>query len=472
SVKIVEGGTSSTCCPDLPLQPHRNLRHSPPRTSCNGFRRRRVWNKSSTSSLVAVRNFKGIRMRTPPANSEDTSGSRSKPTGSSTKRGKINALVKKAAFRNHPAQKKKLPAVTARKNLCTQAASSKPASTSDKDLQGQHLIASSSQPRTYAPPVLLRSDPGKASPEVEFGMVMEAAMELQSADASSSGAQRAGLATVAMPNTSSHHMVARAASVPPSVPAQGSKLLQELSNIFKTLINSNTPGVANTQISTGVHENSYKDVFLCKATPLGLYLPSTVKEKILKGDYIDMLSLLPSVKEFLKSERKGDSEEERHRPVARTFTNWLQAFCIYSNILCEWSPNLGPGLFKHLDIILEAYRSYGGVVSFLDDDRVRQKMAVHKSMLWRSKDIDLWMGMLAPKRQSVENQCVAGRNACWSFNENFCKWQNNCRYKHECSICAGAHPAFRCAKRFTQTGKPNQKEQHQKSDNTSDIAPT
>ncbi|OCT65687.1 hypothetical protein XELAEV_18041925mg, partial [Xenopus laevis] len=31
-------------------------------------------------------------------------------------------------------------------------------------------------------------------------------------------------------------------------------------------------------------------------------------------------------------------------------------------------------------------------------------MAVHKSMLWGSKDIDLWMGMLAPKPQPLQNQ--------------------------------------------------------------------
>ncbi|OCT80448.1 hypothetical protein XELAEV_18027259mg [Xenopus laevis] len=53
----------------------------------------------------------------------------------------------------------------------------------------------------------------------------------------------------------------------------------------------------------------------------------------------------------------------------------------------------GDRLFKHLNIILEAYRSYEGVSWFLYDDRVRQKISVHKSMLWGLKDIDLWMGI-------------------------------------------------------------------------------
>ncbi|OCT91870.1 hypothetical protein XELAEV_18014927mg [Xenopus laevis] len=74
--------------------------------------------------------------------------------------------------------------------------------------------------------------------------------------------------------------------------------------------------------------------------------------------------------EFLKNEKKGDNEEDRRRPVARKFSNSLQAFCIYANILTEKHPEIAPGLFKYVDMILEAY-----------------------------KNIDLWMGMLLPKPQ-------------------------------------------------------------------------
>ncbi|OCT55683.1 hypothetical protein XELAEV_18000143mg, partial [Xenopus laevis] len=173
---------------------------------------------------------------------------------------------------------------------------------------------------------------------------------------------------------------------------------------------------------------------------------------------------------FLQAERKGDSEEERRRPVARTLSNWLQAFCIYANILCQKHPEYGPGLFKHVDIILEAYKSYGGIAWYIYDDRFRQKMAIHGSLTWGSKDIDLWMGMLTTRSSTplpTKNPTVK-TNACWSFNESFCKWQSNCRYKHECSVCAGAHPAFRCAKRFLHT-KPNSKEQPNKGDHAGEV---
>lgn len=78
-----------------------------------------------------------------------------------------------------------------------------------------------------------------------------------------------------------------------------------------------------------------------------------------------MLSLLPANEDFLKKEMKGDGEEERRRPVTRTFSNWLQAFCICFNSLCNDQPQLGPGLFKHLETILEAYGSYGSIAWYI-----------------------------------------------------------------------------------------------------------
>ncbi|OCT96893.1 hypothetical protein XELAEV_18009110mg, partial [Xenopus laevis] len=251
-------------------------------------------------------------------------------------------------------------------------------------------------------------------------------------------------------------------SASPSPSREESQPIQVIGNysandVIKSLLALLTPGAASTHISTGavssqVAETAFRDSILCAATPLGLHLPQAIKEKITKGEYIDMLSLLPSSKDFLsKQVKQSDPEMDRCRPVARTFTNWLQAFCIYSNVLCEKHPQLGPGLFKHIDIILEAYKAYGGISWFLYDDRFRQKMSIQKSISWGSKDIDLWMGMLISKQPSVPlpgNKTPVKYNACWAFEESTCRFQASCRYKHECAHCAGNHPAFHCIQRF------------------------
>lgn len=108
-----------------------------------------------------------------------------------------------------------------------------------------------------------------------------------------------------------------------------------------------------------VPETCLKESMPCKSSPLGFHLASTVKEKIWRDEFIDLLSLLPTSKEFLKQE-KDKNEEDRRRPVARNFFNWLQAFFIYASILCEKFPERSVGLFHHIDTILEAYKSFRG----------------------------------------------------------------------------------------------------------------
>lgn len=70
-----------------------------------------------------------------------------------------------------------------------------------------------------------------------------------------------------------------------------------------------------------VSETCYKEALVCTISPLGCHLKDTVKEKIWKNLYIDLLSLLPSVKEFVKSEKKDDNSDSRRRQVTKSFNN-------------------------------------------------------------------------------------------------------------------------------------------------------
>ena len=131
----------------------------------------------------------------------------------------------------------------------------------------------------------------------------------------------------------------------------------------KGLINAINPSLPIRPSAVTVGESSFKEPLPCVLSPLGFHLPRTVKEKIWRGEFIDLLSLLPSSKEFLSKADKpaGDrSEEDRRRAVPRTSQNWLQAFCIYAAVMGERFPSKCSGLFQHLDIIAEAFRHFGG----------------------------------------------------------------------------------------------------------------
>lgn len=207
-----------------------------------------------------------------------------------------------------------------------------------------------------------------------------------------------------------------------------------------------------------------KESYTCAPSPLGYHLPLAVKEKIINGEYVDILSLLPSVKDAVKK-LDFKSEEERKRSTPRTLNNWIQGFSIFSAILCEKKPFLSVGLFQHLDAVLEAYRSLGGMSWLYYDEMLRQKMAVFPHMRWGDKDVLLWVSLIQSQRQPPPKNSQFSPNQgsqqirkglCFAYNESQCKWLSNCRFKHECAFCGGSHPMARCFKRNNQAQLPNQ----------------
>ncbi|XP_073517135.1 uncharacterized protein [Phyllobates terribilis] len=169
----------------------------------------------------------------------------------------------------------------------------------------------------------------------------------------------------------------------------------------------------------------------------GAHLKPKVREKIWKGEYVDIFSLLPLERFNLDRARKDDSKKEdeekrRYRLIPRTFANWLQAFAILANVIVEKAPENCSGLFCYLDAIGEAYRVYGRQGRLRYDEQFRQRKAVRPSVRWYHKDIALWLKVTAPSRSGHTNQPFLGsggglgqsgyssavqRGLCFLFNE-------------------------------------------------------
>ena len=193
-----------------------------------------------------------------------------------------------------------------------------------------------------------------------------------------------------------------------------------------------------------------KEALPCEVSPLGYHLSLALKEKIWSGDYVDLLSLLPANKEVAVSKRE-EREDERRWSIPRSFNNWLQAFCIFAGVLGEKHPEQCGGLFQHLDHVLEAYKNFGGMGWFFYDESYRQKLSIHPSLRWGMKDVGLWLNLMAPLKLPAPRQppgatpaAALRKGCCFAFNESQCRWNSACKYRHECSICAGGHPAVKC----------------------------
>lgn len=145
----------------------------------------------------------------------------------------------------------------------------------------------------------------------------------------------------------------------------------------------------------------------CEVSPLGYHLSTAIKEKICKGEFIDILSLLPFQEDFaVKSDRRGEekSEEDRRRSIPRSFHNWLQAYC---GVMAGKHPELCGGLFQHLDHVLEAYKNFGGLGWYYYDESFRQKLSIHASLKWGMKDVGLWLNLILPQKQVMPKLTAA-----------------------------------------------------------------
>lgn len=212
----------------------------------------------------------------------------------------------------------------------------------------------------------------------------------------------------------------------------------------------------------GVPEACLKETMPCEVSRLGYQLPLLVKETVWKGELVDVLSLLPSHKEFVgKEDKKGDEkmEDDRRRPVPRSFHNWLQAYCVFSSVMAERRPDLCGGLFQHLYHVLEAYSNFGGLEWYSYDESFRQKPSIHPALKWGIKDVGLWLNLILPPKQGVFKQPAANplslayrKDDCFAFNESQCRWGALCKYKNECAYCSGAHPVIKCFKKNAGAG--------------------
>lgn len=207
------------------------------------------------------------------------------------------------------------------------------------------------------------------------------------------------------------------------------------------------------------------EVYVCFEGPLGAHLKQEVRERIQKGEYVEIFSLLPLEKFNLDrvkpdSSKKEDEEKRRYRLIPRTFVNWLQAFAIMASVIGEKSPEHCSALFGYMDAIGEAHRVYGGTAWLRYDEQFRQRMAVRPSLRWDHKDISLWMRLMSSAKAPSQpfqggaggansSGPPAGRKwgVCWQYNEGACKFGGTCKFRHECSGCGGAHPLSKCFKR-------------------------
>ncbi|KAJ1083165.1 hypothetical protein NDU88_003325 [Pleurodeles waltl] len=91
--------------------------------------------------------------------------------------------------------------------------------------------------------------------------------------------------------------------------------------------------------------------------------PADVKDKIWKGEFVDMFSLIRKKRrevDLKDKDAKGSSSQEKKPKVEDDITNWLFGFNVFMTVLLEKKPELAPSLIFYSNKILKVHHPYEG----------------------------------------------------------------------------------------------------------------
>ena len=206
------------------------------------------------------------------------------------------------------------------------------------------------------------------------------------------------------------------------------------------------------------------------------HLSSTVIDKIRRGDFIDLVTLLPAfgssvIEPAAKRVRLSDdgeslvvSQSTASKRKIDSMLAWTEAWSVYCAVILSQQSERAFDLVCYQLLICQAARKYKLSAVLEYDARFRQSAAIDRTMVWSSVNPDLYTQCMTGQALALCTSCkrpghiAANCNfrargqassgspeLCRRYNSGICTLKK-CRYTHSCSSCGGGHPASSCPK--------------------------
>ena len=213
-----------------------------------------------------------------------------------------------------------------------------------------------------------------------------------------------------------------------------------------------------------------------------------MKDRIQKGEFVDLEKLLPKEKGNYLSADDGLSLEvvtkdghaflapQREEKRINGIRRWDQAFRVYTTIFTHANPERASEIWQHVHVIHTATTTYNWANVSLYDFMFRQLMASKPWRSWAKTDNQGWnlalrepairaggMGNTATSNYAPNNSVHGFTNTtkpktwrddcCWHFNKNQCKEGNSCKWNDCCTYCGrwNSHGYHNCKKRLSKS---------------------
>ena len=221
------------------------------------------------------------------------------------------------------------------------------------------------------------------------------------------------------------------------------------------------------------------------------HVDSNLKDKIERGEFVDLEKLLPKERGSVSSIGDGNRMELVLKDGMTYFApvqdkssritglrKWEQAFRVYAAIYSQAQPHRASEIWQYVYVINLAANSYHWDNVAFYDYTFRQMMSQRPQRSWAETYVQGWnLAMTDPLGN--KNNLTGGKsfttgsqggnntkswrdNCCWKYNKNKCH-KPECNWDHRCTYCGGwNHGYYNCRKRLNKKSGNSHHGEHSK----------
>ncbi|KAJ1090814.1 hypothetical protein NDU88_003943 [Pleurodeles waltl] len=203
-------------------------------------------------------------------------------------------------------------------------------------------------------------------------------------------------------------------------------------------------------------EVSGVDTLLSRPGKLAAHVAPEIKEKIWKGEFVDIFSLVRAKRREVETKEKDTKSSafgEKKQKIEENITNWLFGYNVFMTVMLEKKPEIGIAMIFYANKILKAHHAYGGNAWLEYDRDFRWAKVEDPAIGWDQTEVNVWLECVnnkLPTKQPFRAQYANDKKgSCWTFNRKICsRPAGTCEFRHSCSFCGHpSHPEFKCLKR-------------------------
>ena len=203
-------------------------------------------------------------------------------------------------------------------------------------------------------------------------------------------------------------------------------------------------------------------------------VPYKVVSKVISGQFTELADLLAEnikaqdtePQAFLEGKLLVSTSKKRVVEIT-DILSWVEAFTIYSLILCNAYPSRWPDLNQYKLLIIQTARRFPALAWLHYDVAFRKEAAATGLTDWSRMNLDRYnfhtrasSSLSTPPTQVNQprqatsatpqsfpdnRRSLATTQYCHSWNDGNCRWPfGRCRFRHACESCDGEHPKINC----------------------------